>query len=60
LTPPFGYALFYLAGLGLEGVTLGHIYRGVIPFLILQLIGVIVCTVFPEVVTWLPNLMLGK
>ncbi len=60
LTPPFGYALFYLSGLGLEGVKLSHIYRGVMPFLLLQLIGVVLCTMFPEIVTWLPNLMLGK
>jgi TRAP-type mannitol/chloroaromatic compound transport system permease large subunit len=60
LTPPFGYALFYLAGLGLDGVKLNHIYRGVVPFLILQAIGVIICTIFPEVVVWLPNIMLGK
>jgi tripartite ATP-independent transporter DctM subunit len=60
LTPPFGYALFYLAGLGLDGVKLHHIYRGVIPFLILQAIGVVICTIWPEVVVWLPNAMLGK
>ncbi|MDO9558439.1 MAG: TRAP transporter large permease subunit [Syntrophales bacterium] len=60
LTPPFGYALFYMSGLGIEGVTLSHIYRGVIPFLILQAIGVAICTIFPDVVVWLPNLMLGK
>ncbi len=60
LTPPFGYALFYLSGIGIPGVTLRHIYRGVVPFLILQAIGVIVCTVFPEVVVWLPRIMLGK
>jgi len=60
LTPPFGYALFYLSGLGIEGVTLTHVYRGVVPFLILQIIGVILCTVFPEIVVWLPNIMLGK
>ena len=60
LTPPFGYALFYLSGLGIEGVTLAHIYRGVVPFLILQAIGVTICTIFPEIVVWLPNAMLGK
>jgi TRAP-type mannitol/chloroaromatic compound transport system permease large subunit len=60
LTPPFGYALFYLSGLGIEGVTLAHIYRGVVPFLILQAIGVTICTVFPELVVWLPNAMFGK
>jgi tripartite ATP-independent transporter DctM subunit len=60
LTPPFGYALFYLSGLKIEGVRLSHIYRGVVPFLILQAIGVAVCTIFPEFVVWLPNMMFGK
>jgi TRAP-type mannitol/chloroaromatic compound transport system permease large subunit len=60
LTPPFGYALFYLSGMGIEGVNLGHIYRGVVPFLSLQAIGVLICTLFPDVVVWLPNAMLGK
>lgn len=60
LTPPFGYALFYLSGMGIEGVNLGHIYRGVVPFLALQAIGVAICTIFPDLVVWLPNLMLGK
>ena len=60
LTPPFGYALFYLSGMGIEGVNLGHIYRGVVPFLALQAIGVTICTIFPNLVVWLPNLMLGK
>jgi len=60
LSPPFGYALFYLSGLGLEGVKLNHIYRGVVPFLILQVIGVIICTIYPGIVVWLPNVMIGK
>jgi TRAP-type mannitol/chloroaromatic compound transport system permease large subunit len=60
LTPPFGYALFCLSGPGIEGGRLSHIYRGVAPFLILQAIGVTLCTIFPEIVVWLPNIMLGK
>lgn len=60
LTPPFGYALFYLAGLGLDGVRLPNIYWGVLPFLIMQIIGVAICTIFPDVVLWLPNLMIGR
>ncbi len=60
LTPPFGYALFYLSGLGIQGVKLGHIYRGVVPFLIIQIIAVAICSIFPDVVVWLPNVMLGK
>ena len=60
LTPPFGYALFYLAGLKLDGVKLGHIYRGVIPFLIIQIIAITFFTLFPKLVVWLPNVMIGK
>jgi tripartite ATP-independent transporter DctM subunit len=60
LTPPFGYALFYLSGMGLEGVKIEHIYRGVVPFLILQFIGIAICTYWPGFVVWLPNMMIGK
>lgn len=55
LTPPFGYALFYLKGIAPEGVTLMHIYRGVIPFIILMVIGLAVAVVFPPLTLWLPS-----
>jgi tripartite ATP-independent transporter DctM subunit len=57
LTPPFGYALFYLASMKFEGVTLAHIYRGVMPFLFIQAIGLIICTMFPILTLWLPSMM---
>ena len=44
----------------LKGVNLGHIYRGVVPFLILQAIGVFFCTIFPDIVVWLPECHDGK
>ncbi|MGB7918715.1 MAG: TRAP transporter large permease subunit, partial [Desulfobacterales bacterium] len=56
LTPPFGYALFYFAGVAPPGYTMMHIYRGIIPFVILQLIGLIVIGVFPQLTTYLPDL----
>ncbi|AEI14426.1 TRAP dicarboxylate transporter, DctM subunit [Flexistipes sinusarabici DSM 4947] len=59
LTPPFGYALFYLKGVAPEGMHLSHIYRGIIPFVILQLIGLVLIVMFPEIVTWLPNLIMN-
>jgi tripartite ATP-independent transporter DctM subunit len=59
LAPPFGYALFYLAGMNFEGVHWEHIYRGVLPFLILQLIGLVIFTYFPEITLWLPSMMVG-
>jgi len=54
LTPPVGFALFYLKGIVPPEVTLADIYRGVIPFVIIQMIGVFVVSMWPEVVTWLP------
>jgi tripartite ATP-independent transporter DctM subunit len=57
LVPPFGYALFYLAGMKFEGIEWGHIYRGVLPFFIIQIIGVAVFTYFPEITLWLPSMM---
>jgi tripartite ATP-independent transporter DctM subunit len=57
LTPPFGYALFYLRGIAPPGVELGHIYRGIVPFVVLMLIGLTMCTVFPQIVMWLPSLL---
>lgn len=54
LTPPFGFSLFYLKGVVPEEVTTGHIYRGIIPFVIIQLIGLVIVILYPETVTWLP------
>ncbi len=60
LTPPFGYALFYLEGVAPPGVTLGHIYRGVIPFIILIIIGSGLCIIFPQIITWLPTVIFSS
>lgn len=57
LTPPFGYALFYLRGVAPPEVTTGHIYRGIIPFVAIQLIGMIIVVFFPWTATWLPRLV---
>jgi tripartite ATP-independent transporter DctM subunit len=57
ITPPFGYTLFYLRGVAPEGVSMGDIYRGVVPFVILQAVGLALCMIFPEIILWLPNLM---
>ncbi|MCQ4323027.1 TRAP transporter large permease [Stutzerimonas stutzeri] len=59
LTPPFGYALFYLKGVAPEGVTTGHIYRGVVPFIMLILLGTLLCTIYPQIIMWLPRTMYG-
>jgi len=55
LTPPFGYALFYLKGVAPETMQMGHIYRGIIPFVLLQLLGLVLMIFFPGIITWLPN-----
>lgn len=59
LTPPVGFALFYLKGVCPPGVTLGHIYRGIIPFVCLQLIGLFIVFEFPALTTWLPSVAYG-
>jgi tripartite ATP-independent transporter DctM subunit len=55
LTPPFGFALFYMKGIVPPSVTMQHIYRGIVPFVCLQLIAVAVCMIWPEIVLWLPR-----
>ena len=59
ISPPFGYALFYLKSVAPPGVTMAQIYRSSFPFLILQAVGLAVCIIFPEVVLWLPRLVYG-
>jgi len=59
LTPPFGYALFYFKGVAPEGYTMGHIYRGIMPFVVLQIIGLVILGFFPALVTWLPGIFFG-
>ncbi|MBT4139478.1 MAG: TRAP transporter large permease subunit [Candidatus Latescibacteria bacterium] len=55
LTPPFGFSLFYLKGVAPPEIQTGHIYRGVIPFIVIQLVGVGLVIAFPELATWLPE-----
>jgi len=59
LTPPFGINLFYMKGIVPEGITMGDIYRSIIPFVFLQLIGLIMVMLIPEIATFLPNTLLG-
>ncbi len=60
LTPPVGFALFYLRGVCPPGVTIGDIYKGVIPFVLLQLLGLFIVFEFPWLVTWLPSVAYGN
>ncbi|MDA7551285.1 TRAP transporter large permease subunit, partial [Rhodobacteraceae bacterium] len=57
LTPPFGFALFYLRGVAPKSVTTGHIYRGVIPFVFIQMVGLGLLWMAPSLVTIVPNLL---
>jgi tripartite ATP-independent transporter DctM subunit len=55
LTPPFGFTLFYMKGVVPPSINMGHIYRGIIPFVLLQLTGLGLIIAFPELVLWLPR-----
>jgi tripartite ATP-independent transporter DctM subunit len=57
LTPPFGYALFYIKGVDPDRIDIRKVYRGIIPFVILMVIGLIVCAAFPDAIMWLPGLI---
>jgi len=59
LIPPFGYALFYLAGMKIQGIGWGHIYRGVLPFLVIQVIALFIFTSFPDLILFLPAVLYG-
>lgn len=59
LTPPFGFALFYLRGVAPESVPTIEIYKGVIPFVLIQLSLLIVMALWPELITWLPEKVYG-
>ncbi len=59
LTPPFGFALFYLRGVAPADLPTSAIYKGIIPFVILQIIAIAILFAFPGIVTWLPRLIAG-
>jgi len=60
LTPPFGFALFYLRGVAPPSVTTAQIYRGAIPFVAIQILALLLLAAFPELVTWLPGKIYGE
>lgn len=59
MTPPFGFSLFYLKAVTPPEIRTGHIYRGIIPFVSFQLIGLMIVVFFPQLATWLPNVVFG-
>jgi TRAP-type mannitol/chloroaromatic compound transport system permease large subunit len=60
LTPPFGFALFYLRGVAPESISTGTIYRGIMPWVALQLIALVILAIWPQIVTWLPRVIYGN
>ena len=56
MTPPFGFNLFYLKGIVPPGITMGDIYRSIVPFVLVEIVGLGLIMVFPEIATWLPDL----
>ena len=59
LTPPFGFAIFYLRSVMPENIKTTEVYKGVIPFIFIQIITIILIVIFPEVTTWLPEKVFG-
>ena len=59
LTPPVGFSLFFLMGVAPKDTELIHIYKGIIPFVILQLIGLLIVIIWPQLVIWLPAVAYG-
>ena len=59
MTPPFGFSLYYLKAVTPPEITTGHIYRGIIPFVAFQVIGLAIVVFFPELATWLPHVVFG-
>lgn len=60
LTPPFGYSLFYFKGVAPPEYTMGHIYKGILPFVAIQIIGLALMIFFPQIITYLPDLFFGR
>lgn len=60
ISPPFGYTLFYIKGTLPAHIGMGMVYRGIIPFFILQFIGLLICAAWPDLVTFLPRLMTSR
>ena len=54
-SPPFGATLFYLKGTVPAGVTMSDVYRAMYPFIVIQVIGLILCIAFPRIILWLPR-----
>ncbi|MFT4794469.1 MAG: tripartite ATP-independent transporter DctM subunit [Paracoccaceae bacterium] len=59
LSPPFGYALFYLRGVAPPEIPMSSIFKAALPFLAIQVFGLVLCMLYPSIITWLPQIMYG-
>ncbi|MDQ7080263.1 MAG: TRAP transporter large permease subunit [Paracoccaceae bacterium] len=59
LSPPFGYALFYLRGVAPPEIPMSEIFKAALPFLGIQLLALVICMIFPEIILWLPRMIYG-
>lgn len=57
LTPPFGFNLFYMQAIAPKGVVMTDIYKSIIPFVMIQAAGLVLCMIFPEIIMWLPKIL---
>ena len=57
MTPPFGFSLFYLKAVTPPEISTGHIYRGTVPFVAFQLVGLLIVAFYPQLDTWLPHVI---
>jgi TRAP-type mannitol/chloroaromatic compound transport system permease large subunit len=60
MTPPFGYNLFLMKAMAPKEVTLGDIYRSIVPFVVVMMIGLAIVIMFPEIALWLPDFYFGR
>lgn len=60
LTPPFGTMLFMMRGIAPKGITMTDIYKSVVPFVIIQLVCLTLCIIFPSIITWLPGVLFNR
>jgi TRAP-type mannitol/chloroaromatic compound transport system permease large subunit len=60
LTPPFGYSLFYFKGVAPPEYTMGDVYKGILPFVAIQVFGLALLAIFPVLISYLPDLFFGR
>ena len=60
MTPPFGYNLFLMKAMAPKEVSLGDIYRSIVPFVMVMCVGLAIVMIFPEIATWLPDVYFGR